>query len=38
MSLKVHFVGSANNTPLVLAEAEAKELWKYLEYAAEKPV
>jgi hypothetical protein len=38
MSLKVHFVGSANNTPLVLAEEDAKQLWKYLEYVAEKPV
>ena len=38
MSLKVYFAGSANNTPLVLAEEDAKELWKYLEYAAEKPV
>jgi hypothetical protein len=38
MSVKVYFAGSANNTPLVFAENEAKELWKYLEYVAEKPV
>ena len=38
MSLKIHFVGSANNTPLVLAAEEAKELWKYFDYVAEKPL
>lgn len=38
MSVKVYFTGTANNTPLVFSEAEAKELWKYLEYIAEKPV
>ncbi|HLZ34235.1 MAG TPA: hypothetical protein VKP13_09465 [Nitrospira sp.] len=38
MSVKVYFAGSANNTPLVFGENEAKELWKYLEYVAEKPV
>ena len=38
MSVKVYFVGSANNAPVVFAENEAKELWKYLEYVAEKPV
>ena len=38
MSLKVYFVGAANNTPLVFSEEDAKELWKYLEYVAEKPV
>lgn len=38
MSVKVYFTGTANNTPLVFAEEEAKELWKYLEYIAEKPV
>jgi hypothetical protein len=38
MSLKVYFAGSANNTPLVFAGDEAKELWKYMEYVAEKPV
>ncbi len=38
MSVKVYFAGSANNTPLVFAENDAKELWKYLEYVAEKPV
>jgi hypothetical protein len=38
MSLKVSFAGSANNTPLVLAEEDPKGLWKYLEYVSEKPV
>lgn len=38
MSLKVYFVGAANNTPLVFSEEDAKALWKYLEYVAEKPV
>ena len=38
MSLKVYFAGSANNTPLVFAESDAKELWKYLDNIAEKPV
>ena len=38
MSVKVYFAGSANNTPLVFAEDDAKELWKYFEYVAEKPV
>jgi hypothetical protein len=38
MSVKLYFAGSANNTPLVFSEDEAKELWKYLEYVAEKPV
>jgi hypothetical protein len=38
MSVKMYFLGSAHNTPLVFSEEEAKELWKYLEYAAEKPV
>lgn len=38
MSVKVYFTGSANNAPLVFGEGEAKELWKYLEYIAEKPV
>jgi hypothetical protein len=38
MSLKVYFAGSANNTPLVFAENDAKELWKYLDYVSEKPV
>jgi hypothetical protein len=37
MSLKVYFSGSANNTPLVFAEGDAKELWKYLEFISEKP-
>jgi hypothetical protein len=38
MSLKVYFAGSANNAPLVFAEEDAKELWKYLDYVSEKPV
>ncbi len=38
MSLKIYFSGSANKTPLVVAEGDAKELWKYLDYVAEKPV
>lgn len=38
LTVKVYFAGSANNTPLVFGEQEAKELWKYLEYVAEKPV
>jgi hypothetical protein len=38
MSLKVYFAGSANNAPLVFAEEDAKELWKYLDYISEKPV
>jgi len=38
MSLKVYFAGSANNTPLVFAEEDAKELWKYFDKVAEKPV
>lgn len=38
MTVKVYFSGLANNTPLVFGENEAKELWKYLEYVAEKPI
>lgn len=38
MSLKIYFAGAAHNTPLVFAENDAKELWKYLEYISEKPV
>jgi hypothetical protein len=38
MTVKVYFGGLANNTPLVFTENDAKELWKYLEYVAEKPV
>ena len=38
MTVKVYIAGSANNTPLVFGEEEAKELWKYLEYVSEKPV
>jgi hypothetical protein len=37
-SVKVYFSGAANNTPVVLSEDEAKQLWKYMEYIAEKPV
>jgi len=37
MSLKIYFAGSANNTPLVFSEEDAKELWKYLEFVSEKP-
>jgi hypothetical protein len=37
MSVKVFFAGSANNTPLVFGEGEAKELWKYLEQIGQKP-
>lgn len=37
-SLKVYFSGVANNIPIVLTEDEAKLMWKYLEYVAEKPV
>jgi hypothetical protein len=35
---KVHFVGQGNNTPLMLSEAEAKELSQYVEYVAERPI
>jgi hypothetical protein len=38
MSVKIYMSGMANNTPVVLNEEEAKELWKYIEYVAEKPV
>jgi len=38
MTVKVYFAGSANNAPLVVGEDDAKVLWKYLEYIAEKPV
>ena len=38
MSLKVYFAGSANNTPPVFAEEDAKERWKYFDHVAEKPV
>ncbi|MFO0731695.1 MAG: hypothetical protein U0361_12030 [Nitrospiraceae bacterium] len=37
-TVKVYFSGAANNTPVVLSEEEAKQLWKYMEYIAEKPV
>ena len=35
---KVHFVGQGNNNPLVLSEEEAKELYEYVEYVAERPI
>ncbi len=38
LTVKVYFAGASNNTPLVFGESEAKELWKYLEYVAEKPI
>ncbi|MCC6140499.1 MAG: hypothetical protein IT389_07780 [Nitrospira sp.] len=38
ISVKIYMAGTANNTPLVLNEEEAKEFWKYIEYVAEKPV
>ncbi len=38
MTVKVYLAGSATNSPLVFGENDAKELWKYLEYVAEKPV
>lgn len=38
MSLKIFFAGSANNTPLVIAGDDAKELWKYMESVAQTPV
>lgn len=38
MTVKVYFIGSPHNAPLVFGENEAKDLWKYLEYIAEKPV
>ncbi len=38
VSVKVFMTGTANNTPVVLNEDEAKQFWKYIEYVAEKPV
>jgi hypothetical protein len=38
VSVKIFMTGSANNTPVVLNEDEAKQFWKYIEYVAEKPV
>lgn len=38
VSVKIFMTGSANNTPVVLNEDEAKVFWQYMEYAAEKPV
>ena len=38
VSVKVFMTGTANNTPVVLNEEEAKLFWKYMEYVAEKPV
>jgi hypothetical protein len=36
-SVKVYFVGTAHNTPLVLSEEEATAFWKYMESISEKP-
>ncbi len=38
VSVKIYMTGAANNTPVVLNEEDAKQLWKYIEYVAEKPV
>lgn len=38
VSVKLFMTGTANNTPLVLNEDDAKLFWKYMEYVAEKPV
>ena len=38
VSVKIYMTGTANNTPVVLNEEEAKLFWKYIEYIAEKPV
>jgi hypothetical protein len=38
VSVKIYMTGTANNTPVVLSEDEAKQFWKYIEYVAEKPV
>ena len=38
VSVKIFMSGSANNTPVVLNEDEAKQFWNYMEYIAEKPV
>ncbi|TKB68910.1 MAG: hypothetical protein E8D52_07980 [Nitrospira sp.] len=38
MSVKIYMTGTANNTPVVLNEEDAKQFWKYIEYIAEKPV
>lgn len=37
-SVKIFLTGAANNTPVVLAEGDASEFWKYIESIAEKPV
>lgn len=37
-SVKLYFIGVANNTPVVLSEEEAKQLWTYIESIAKKPV
>ena len=35
---KVHFVGQGNNSPLVFSEEEAKELYNYVQYLAERSI
>jgi hypothetical protein len=37
MSVKIFLAGMANNTPVVLNEAEAKQFWTYMESVAQKP-
>ena len=36
LSVKIFLSGSANNTPIVLNEDEAKLFWAYMESTAEK--
>ena len=38
ISAKIYMTGTANNTPLVLNEEEAKQFWEYIEHIVEKPV
>ena len=38
VSVKIFMSGSANNTPVVLNEEEAKQFWGCMEYVAEKPM
>lgn len=35
---KVYFVGRGNNSPLVFSEEEAKELYNYVMYVAERSI
>ena len=37
VSVKIFMAGTANNTPVVLNEEEAKQFWKSIEQMAEKP-